>query len=200
MSSCVVADAPDEKPSGGAGITISSFASSVLTPCGPVRSVIGPVGPCSPGIHLGETRLTAPAATGISNCACRIFSGACVASTISLMGCAGALLAVGCGLRFWAGLAIVVMIKANSAMCRKNFGMVEFFSLWSEARLKGSRAERKRKTKPQGAQRHQKSVLGKDATSRAGKTYKLAISEFEIGLGGARPFWRQWQAVDAPAP
>src|SRR5258707_12049170 len=34
MLSCVVADAPDEKPSGGAGITKSSFASSVLTPGG----------------------------------------------------------------------------------------------------------------------------------------------------------------------
>src|SRR6185312_5367077 len=42
-----------------------------------------------------------------------------------------------------------------------------------------------------------KICTAKDATSRAGKTYKLAISEFEIGLRkGARPFWRRWQAVD----
>jgi len=40
-----------------------------------------------------------------------------------LIGCEGAVLAAGCGLRFWAGLTIEVISKVNSAMCRKNFGM-----------------------------------------------------------------------------
>src|SRR5260221_348587 len=40
MSSCVVADAPDEKPSGGAGSTRSNFASRVLTPCGTVTCTV----------------------------------------------------------------------------------------------------------------------------------------------------------------
>src|ERR1041385_3018933 len=150
MLSCVVAEAPEEKPSGGAGITKSSFASSVLTPCGtvrwivyissrsrrqdnlfplaknirPVKSVIGPVGPCSPGIHLGNTSFTSPAATGISICACRICSGAWVASTVSLIGCDGTALAAACGLRFWAGLAMAVMTKANRTILQNNFVMV----------------------------------------------------------------------------
>jgi hypothetical protein len=53
------------------------------------------------------------------------------------------MLAAGCGLRFWAGLAIAVTSKMNRAMWRMNFGMAEFFSLWSEARLKKLRMEGK---------------------------------------------------------
>src|SRR5258707_14173786 len=79
ISSCVVAEAPEEKPSGGAGITRSRRASRVLVPagtgrwkvdvsarlrrdatrcplaknCSPGRSGKGPVGPRPPRIHLG---------------------------------------------------------------------------------------------------------------------------------------------------
>jgi hypothetical protein len=52
-------------------------------------------------------------------------------------------LAAGCGLRFWAGLPIAVTSKINIAIWRMNSGMAEFFSLWSEARLKKLRMEGK---------------------------------------------------------
>jgi hypothetical protein len=52
------------------------------------------------------------------------------------MGCAGAALAAGWGLRFWAEVEIAAMSKTNRAILLKTFGIGEFFSLWSAPRLK----------------------------------------------------------------
>src|SRR6185437_16722590 len=38
----------------------------------PVKSVIGPVGPCSPGIHLGYTSVSGPGLAGMCSVACRM--------------------------------------------------------------------------------------------------------------------------------
>src|SRR5260370_10298412 len=144
--SCVVAEAPEEKPSGGAGITMSRRASSVLVPsgtvswmeyistrsrrhvsrcplaenCSPVRSTMGPVGPCSPGIHLGKTRVSDPGATGICSVACKIFSGACDASTCSLIGCPDADVAGAAGFPFCAK-PLVALISRHTITATKVF-------------------------------------------------------------------------------
>jgi hypothetical protein len=60
-----------------------------------------------------------------------------------LIGCEGGTLAAGCGLRFWAGLAMAVMSKANKAICLDKIFMGRFFSLWSEPRLKNAGMEGK---------------------------------------------------------
>src|SRR5579875_2682280 len=52
----------------------------------PARLSTGPVGPCSPGIHCGYTRVSGPGSTGIVNSACRILRAASVKSTVSAIG------------------------------------------------------------------------------------------------------------------
>ncbi len=46
----------------------------------PVKLSIGPVGPCSPGIHSGYTRVIGPDSTGIESSARSIFRGASLRS------------------------------------------------------------------------------------------------------------------------
>ena len=46
---------------------------------------IGPVGPCSPGIHLGNASATSPARTRISSCTKVIRRAACVSSTTKVI-------------------------------------------------------------------------------------------------------------------
>jgi hypothetical protein len=55
----------------------------------PAMSSIGPVGPCSPGIHFGYTSVSGPGVTGIVSVAWIIFRGASVKSTLSPISCAG---------------------------------------------------------------------------------------------------------------
>src|ERR1700722_410350 len=54
----------------------------------PAMFSIGPVGPCSPGIHFGYTTVNGPAVTGITSVACRILRGASVRSTLKVIGAA----------------------------------------------------------------------------------------------------------------
>src|SRR5438270_14051332 len=152
MSRLAVAEAPEEKPAGGAGNTASSLACSVVTPAGtvrwkvymsprsgrhvrrcplavktsPVKSTTGPVGPCSPGIHLGYTSVTGPAVTGISSWACSIFCGAWVASTMILMGAAGACAAgaAPCLGLHWAEQTIELTIKTQITVPLNNAVMM----------------------------------------------------------------------------
>lgn len=46
----------------------------------PAKLSMGPVGPCSPGIHSGYTNVISPGCTGISSCARSILRGASVIS------------------------------------------------------------------------------------------------------------------------
>src|ERR1700684_2317345 len=47
---------------------------------------MGPVGPCSPGIHLGYSNVRGPGFTGMNSVACRMRRGASVRSTASVIG------------------------------------------------------------------------------------------------------------------
>src|ERR1700704_4359326 len=96
-----VAEAADENPATDAGRRKSRDTSTAVAPAGttmwnayistsslrqgidlppavslsPARSVIGPVGPCSPGIHFGYISVSGPGGAGIESRACRILGG-----------------------------------------------------------------------------------------------------------------------------